>query len=138
MKNVYYLYDLCLFSQIVIMERRRNFLAEMGVNDWDAQEQAQEFMCEAIKTFFGDEMTEDTVDFSDVVTEDEYGNYFDILNPENIICEDRAKDIAVWWSNEQGKYYLSTEEIAEIQNYFEELASHFPSLREEFEENAIL
>lgn len=140
MKNaVYFISDLSQFSQLIIYNRIVNYLAdEEGMELGEAFEKAEESMDEKIRDLYGDRTTAETVDFDGIVVEDENGDYVDILDLDNIICEDRARDIAVWWSYERSLYCISYGELAEIQDYFEELASRFPGLREEFNENAIL
>jgi hypothetical protein len=137
--NVTFISELSQFSQIIIYNRIVNYLAdEEGMELGEAFEKAEESMNEKISILYGDRTTAETVDFGGVVVEDENGNYVDILNPNNIICEDRARDIAIWWSYERSLYCISYDELFEIGQYFEELADRFPNLREEFEENAIL
>lgn len=54
-----------------------------------------------------------------------------------IKSEDEARQIAIDWQSWQSEQHLSYGELAEWQEYFEELAAKF-DLTEEFKENAIL
>lgn len=138
MKTITFFSELSVFSQIVIYNRLVNYHVENGTDYETALTNADETMNEKISLFYGDEMTPDTIECADIIAEDEHGRYFDTTDLDNVLSEGRARDIAIEWSNQQGRYNLSWGELAEIQDYFEELATRFPNLREEFEENAIL
>lgn len=138
MKTIIFFSELSALSQIVIYNRLVNYHVDNGADYDTALTNADETMNDKISLFYGDEMTPDTIECADIIAEDEHGRYFDIADLDNVLSEDRARDIAIEWSNQQGRYSLSWGELAEIQDYFEELASRFPGLREEFEENAIL
>lgn len=138
MKTIIFFSDLSALSQIVIYNRLVNYHVDNGTDYGTALANADETMNEKISLFYGDEMTPDTIECADIIAEDEHGRYFDIADLDNVLTEDRARDIAINWSCEMSRYNLSYGELAEIQDYFEELANRFPSLREELEENAIL
>lgn len=50
----------------------------------------------------------------------------------------QAIDLAIEWQDWQSEQALSMSEVAQWQNYFDDLADKFPEVREEFAENGII
>lgn len=60
------------------------------------------------------------------------------MDKETIETADEARQKAIDWQSWSSEQAMSWQEVAGWGNYFEELATRFPELREEFAENGII
>lgn len=60
------------------------------------------------------------------------------LKIRNVKNAEQARDLAIDWQTWQQDVSLSYGELAYWADYFTELATKYPELREEFEENGII
>ena len=57
---------------------------------------------------------------------------------EKVATAGEARQLAIEWQNWQSEQSLSWGEMSEWSGYFEQLATKFPELTEEFKENAVI
>lgn len=68
----------------------------------------------------------------------DFDNLINFPEPVDVKTMAEAEDIAIEWQEWAADQDLSYGELAEWQSYFIELAQRFPSLADEFRENAII
>lgn len=63
---------------------------------------------------------------------------FKLEEIKTIKTAEEARDVAITWQQWQSEQDLSIGQLMEYQEFFEALANKFPTLKEEFKENAII